>query len=158
MHATMRTAGLVLLVASLAACGKKDAASAGDTLGATAAATLPPIDTTPATPAAPTLGTITLGSAVGADKRVTAPKETFGVRDTIYAAVETNGTGTAQKLKAVWTMGAETVRADSLMLDLTGPTVSEFHISRPRAWPAGTYRLTVTLNDGPAQTKDFTVR
>ena len=55
-------------------------------------------------------------------------------------------------------MGAETVRTDSLMVDLNGQTVSEFHISRPRAWPAGAYRLTVTLNDGAAQTKDFTVR
>lgn len=155
MHATMRIAALALAVASVAACGKKDAAPAGDTLTPVAA------DTgalSPSASATPTLGTITLGSAIGADKRVTMPKDAFGVRDTIYAAVETNGTGTGQKLKAVWTMGAETVRADSLMLDLTGPTVSEFHISRPQPWPAGSYRLSVTLNDGPAQTKDFTVR
>jgi hypothetical protein len=155
MHATMRSAVLFLAAASLAACGKKDAAPAGDTLTTTTADTT---SLTPAAPATPTLGAITLGSAVGADKRVTAPKDSFGVRDTIYASVETSGTGSGQKLKAVWTMGSETVRTDSLMLDLTGPTVSEFHISRPRAWPAGSYRLTVTLNDGAPQTKDFTVR
>jgi len=154
MHATKRIAGLVLAFTVLAGCGKKDdAAPAGDTLSMGSPSTLPP-----AASATPMVGMITLGSAVGADKRVSAPKETFGVRDTIYASVETDGTGMAQKLKAVWTMGAETVKTDSLMLDLNGPTVSEFHISRPRAWPAGTYRLTVTLNDGAAQTKDFTVR
>lgn len=153
MHATKRIAGLMLVLAVLAACGKKDA-PASDTLVSTSPGTPLP----PAASAAPTVGAITLGSAVGADKRVTAPKETFGVRDTIYASVETNGTGTGQKLKAVWTMGSDTVRTDSLMLDLTGPAVSEFRISRPRAWPAGAYRLTVTLNDGAAQAKDFTVR
>lgn len=155
MHAMKRVAGLVLAVAAVAACGRDDdARPAGDTITtSTPGTTLPP-----AAPATPTVGAITLGSAVGADKRVTAPRETFGVRDTIYASVETNGTGTGQKLKAVWTMGTDTVRTDSLMLDLAGPTVSEFHISRPRAWPAGTYLLTVTLNDGATQTRDFTVR
>ena len=155
MRATMRgIMGVFVAAAAVAACGKKDAAPAGDTLTATTAT----IDQPAAAPATPTLGAVTLGSAIGADKRATAPKETFGVRDTIYASVETNGTGTGQKLKAVWSKGTETVKTDSLMLDLSGPTVSEFHISRPRAWPAGTYRVAVSLNDGPAQTKDFTVR
>lgn len=153
MHAKMRLAGMLLAVAALTACGGKDADTATDTL-----ATSAPMNPLPPASAAPTISTISLGKAIGADKRVTAPMETFGVRDTIYAAVETNGTGTGQKLKAVWTMGTDTVRTDSLMIDATGPTVSEFHISRPRAWPAGTYRLDVTLNDGPAQTKQFTVR
>jgi hypothetical protein len=156
MSASLRSiAGLGLAVAALVACGKKDEGAAVDTTLTPPATTTP---ATPAAPAAPTLGAITLGSALGPDKRVAAPKETFGVRDTIYASVATDGSGTAQKLKAVWTMGAESVRTDSLMLDLSGPTVSEFHISRPRAWPAGTYRLTVTLNDGAAQTKDFVVK
>ena len=106
----------------------------------------------------PELRYVTLGSAIGADKLVTAAKEAFGVRDTIYASVSTTGAGENVKLKALWTFGAETVRADSLILNLVGATVSEFHITRPRAWPVGAYRVSVTLNDGAPQTRDFTVR
>jgi hypothetical protein len=120
----------------------------------------PAADTTvpPPAPVAPQLTTITLGSAIGADRQIAAVKDTFGLRDTIYVSVATQGSGDNQKLKAVWTFGTETVRADSLMLNFNGPTVSEFHISRPRAWPKGAYRVAVSLNDGPPQTRDFVVR
>ncbi len=143
MHVMTRgLAAAVFAAAVLAGCKKEQA----------------PPPPPPAAPAAPAIGGLTLGSAIGADKRVTAARDTFGVRDTIYVSVATDGTGTGQKLKAVWTFGAEQVRADSLVLDLAGPAVSEFHISRPRAWPTGAYRVTVTLNDGGAQTRDFVVR
>jgi len=44
---------------------------------------------------------VSLGNAVGEDKRVTASVEAFGAKDTIYAVVETAGTGHA-KLRALW--------------------------------------------------------
>jgi len=112
----------------------------------------------PPPPALPSLGTLTLGSAIGADKRITAVKDTFAVRDTIYASVATTGSADNTKLKAVWTFGAETVRADSLVLNLSGPADSEFHISRPRAWPKGNYQVTITLNDGASMARAFVVR
>jgi len=121
----------------------------------------PARDTTAAVPAAPApaaLGTITTGKAIGADKNVTAPSDTFGVRDTIYASIATTGSGDNVKLKAVWTFGSSTVRADSQMVNLSGPAVSEFHISRPKAWPKGAYKVTITLNDGQSQQHDFVVK
>jgi hypothetical protein len=118
----------------------------------------PPPPPVAAAPTVPELRGLTLGSAIGADKAVTAAKDAFGVRDTIYVSIATAGVGDNVKLKALWTFGAQTVRADSLTLSLNGPAVSEFHISRPRAWPVGAYRVTVTLNDGGAQTRDFAVR
>lgn len=112
----------------------------------------------PLPPAAPALGALTLGSAITADKRVTASKDTFAVRDTIYVSIPTTGAGDNAKLKVVWTFGTETVRADSMTLNLPGPTVSEFHITRPRAWPTGAYQVSVSLNDGTAATKAFVVK
>lgn len=111
----------------------------------------------PPPPAAPAIGGLTLGKALNADKSVAASLDTFAVRDTIYVSIATTGAGDNQKLKAVWTFGAETVRADSLMLNLAGPAASEFHISRPRPWPTGAYRVTVTLNDAGTMTRDFVV-
>jgi hypothetical protein len=112
----------------------------------------------PPPPTRPSLSALNLGSAIGVDKRITAAKDTFAVRDTIYASVATTGSAAATKLKAVWTLGAETVRADSLVLDLSGPADSEFHISRPKAWPKGTYQVTITLNDGASMARSFVVK
>jgi len=117
----------------------------------------PPAAEAPA-PALPRLAALTLGSAIGADKRITAAKDTFAVRDTIYASVATTGSAAATKLKAVWTFGEEQVRADSLVLDLSGPADSEFHISRPKAWPKGTYQVTITLNDAASMARTFIVK
>src|SRR5687767_10711950 len=49
-----------------------------------------------------TAGTINLGKAIDSDKRIAAPTETFAKGDTIYATVDTTGTGAAT-LKAKWT-------------------------------------------------------
>jgi hypothetical protein len=118
----------------------------------------PPPPPPPPAPAAAAVGGLTLGKAIGADKNITATKDTFGLRDTIYVSVATTGSGQNQKLMAHWKFGAETVKDDSLMLDLNGPSVSEFHITRPRAWPTGTYSVTVALNSNPATTKTFVIR
>jgi hypothetical protein len=143
MHVMKRSlAAAALAAAVLAGCKKEP----------------PPPPPMAEAPIAPEVRGLTLGSAIGADKAVMAAKDTFGVRDTIYVSIATDGTGDNVMLKALWTFGADTVRADSLTLNMSGPAVSEFHISRPRAWPKGAYRVSVTLNDGAPQARDFVVR
>jgi hypothetical protein len=146
-------AGLVLLVPIAgAACSKKEAPPP------------PPPVTEPATtlPAPASVTGVTLGKAIGADKKVTEPADAFGAKDTIYASVDTAGTGHA-KLRAVWTFvrGEKTAKVDetTLELDATGPATNEFHIAKPSGWPKGDYRLDVFLNDGPTpvMTKAFKV-
>jgi len=123
---------------------------------ATAAPTAAP------TPAPVSVSAVTLGNAIGADKKVSAPMETFGAKDTIYASVETAGVGAA-KLRALWTFvkGDKTAKVDetTIELDAAAPTVNEFHVSKPSGWPTGDYRVEVFLNDAaaPAVTKTFKV-
>ncbi|HEY2944924.1 MAG TPA: hypothetical protein VGN09_21000 [Vicinamibacteria bacterium] len=106
---------------------------------------------------------VALGSSIGPDKRVTAATEAFGAKDTIYASVETAGTGHA-KLRAKWSFvkGDKTAKVDETMIefDSAGPVVNEFHISKPSGWPKGDYRLEVFLGDAesPAATRSFRVR
>jgi hypothetical protein len=142
MHVLSRSsAALAVALAVLAGCKKQEQPA-------------PP----PLPPAAPALGALTLGSAIGTDKRVTTAKDTFAVRDTLYVSIPTTGSGNNAVLKVVWTFGAETVRADSMTLNLGGPSVTEFHISRPRAWPTGAYQVAVTLNGGTPATRPFVVK
>jgi hypothetical protein len=125
----------------------------------------PPPTTTVATttlPAPVSVSAVTLGNAIGADKKVSAAMETFGVQDTIYASVETAGIGHA-KLRALWSFvkGEKTAKVDETVIefDATAPTVNEFHIAKPSGWPKGDYKVEIFLGDDatPAVTKAFKV-
>ena len=138
-------------VLALAACGKKDEPPK------------PRTETTPITvaPAGVHVAGINLGDSLGPQKKVTQPTDVFGKKDTIYAAVDTTGTGTAI-LNAKWTYRANgsdvLVREDSQTITPTGPATSEFHVSKPDGWPEGAYRVDITLAGDPAGSKTFTVK
>jgi hypothetical protein len=113
-------------------------------------------------PAPVSVSAVALGTAIGTDKRVAAATETFGAKDTIYASVETAGTGHA-KLRARWSFvkGDKTAKVDETAIDIdaAGPAVNEFHISKPSGWPKGDYKLEVFLGDAesPVATRTFKV-
>ena len=120
--------------------------------------------TAPATtlPAPVSVAGVTLGKSVGADKKVAAALDAFGAKDTIYASVDTVGTGHA-KLRALWSFvkRAKTVKVDetAIEFDSAAPATNEFHISKPSGWPKGDYKVEIFLGDGatPAMTKSFKV-
>ena len=140
-NALYATGLAVLLALTMSACSKKPAP--------------------PAMPAVVTVKAVTVGKAIGADKRVTAPASSFARTDTIYAAVETDGSGTAT-LKAKWTYHKSdkvaVVNENSQTLAATGPAVTEFHISKPDGWPTGDYQVEVFLNDASASVQKFAVQ
>jgi hypothetical protein len=112
-------------------------------------------------PAGVSAGTVALGKAIGPDKKVTTPGESFAKGDTIYVTIDTTGTGPAV-LKAKWTFqkGGQTtvVKEDTQTIMPTGPATSEFHISKPDGWPPGDYMVEVTVDDKPVAVKHFTVK
>jgi len=125
----------------------------------TPAATAAPVTTLPAPVS---VSAVALGTAIGADKRVAAATETFSPKDTIYASVETAGTGHAE-LRARWSFvkGDKTAKVDetAIEFDSAGPAVNEFHISKPSGWPKGDYKVEIFLGDAesPAATRTFKV-
>jgi hypothetical protein len=144
---------IALPVVATLACSKSEAPPP------TPAATAAPATTLPAPV---TVSTVSLGTAIGADKRVMAATDTFSAKDTIYASVETAGTGHA-RLRARWSFvkGDKTAKVDETALDLdaAGPAVNEFHISKPSGWPKGDYKVEVFLGDteSPVATRTFKV-
>jgi hypothetical protein len=138
MNTIPRYLALALFALGLAACKK-------ETPPAPAPAPAPaPTTITPAPAAAVTVSTATLGKSVGADKRVSAATESFAKGDTIYVSVATSGSGTAT-LKARWTFASGgksvPVKEDSQTIQASGPSVTEFHVSKPDGWPAGDYQV-----------------
>jgi hypothetical protein len=156
MNKTIRFLALALVAVGLVACKK-------DPPPAPAPAPAPKTAPAPApAPAGVSVFSATLGSAVGADKKVSAPKETFAKGDTIYVAIDTAGSGSAN-LKAKWTFIGKDgkpvpVKEDTQTIQAAGPTTTEFHVSKPDGWPAGDYQVEVLLNDQVVQTKRFAVK
>jgi hypothetical protein len=145
---------------ALSACNKNAPQESATTTAAEASAPAAPVST-PAAPASATpvtLVSVDIGSAVGPDQKVTAATTTFTPRDTIYASVATDGTGNAT-LDAKWTyQDGQTVKEDSKTIAATGPATTTFSISKPDGWPAGDYKVEISLNGTPAASKDFSVK
>ncbi|SEW27099.1 hypothetical protein [Luteibacter sp. 329MFSha] len=184
--ATATVAGLLVLTA----CGKKDEQQDAPAPAATApaAATPAPAATAPATapapaataaaapsapaaaPAAPAaaseslkVGSVTLGNAVGADKKVAKAKNAFAPTDkTIYASVATEGTTAGATLNAKWTFQdgetVTTVSDISQSISTDGPAVTTFKIQNPNEWPEGKYKVTVSLNGQAVGNEAFEVK
>jgi hypothetical protein len=108
-----------------------------------------------------TLSSVSLGKAVGADKKVSAATEVFAKGDTIHASIDTTGAGSATVLaKWSFTKDGKTVpvKEESATLNATGPATTEFHISKPDGWPAGDYQVEILVNGKSAATKSFKVQ
>ena len=108
-----------------------------------------------------TLSSVTLGKGIGPEKKVVQASDSFARNDTIYASVDTAGAG-ATTLKAKWTYRANgqdvLVREDTQAINPTGPATSEFHVSKPDGWPAGSYQVEVTTSGNATTTRAFTVK
>ena len=113
-------------------------------------------------PAVVSVAGVTLGNGIDANKKITTAVDTFTPKETIYASVDTIGTGPA-KLRALWSFvrGEKVAKVDETTIEVnaTGPTTNEFHVSKPSGWPKGDYKVEIFLNDAavPAQTKTFKV-
>jgi hypothetical protein len=137
------------LVVGTSACGRKDQADTGSGTAGGAVEASAPIR----------VADVTLGRAIGPDKRVTNQTDTFGTRDTIYASVRTTGTGSGAQLVARWTyQDGQVVNEGTETISPTGEAYTEFHISKPSEWPKGKYTLRVLLNGSEVQTKEFSVQ
>jgi hypothetical protein len=146
---------------ALSACGKDESHTAPPTsTPPTTTSTPPPAAPPPAPAAAPvTVASVDLGSAVGADQRVTTPASEFTPQDTIYAAVSTTGSAANAVLNAKWTyQDGQTVNESSQTIAPSGPAVTTFHISKPDGWPAGTYKVEISLDGKSVASKDFSVK
>jgi hypothetical protein len=157
MNRKIILATLAALVLTLNACGKKEEPKPQ----VAPAPTTAPAPVPPPVMAGVAVGSVTLGNAIGVGMKVAQAADSFAKKDTIYASVDTTGSGTAT-LKAKWTYrkgGQESlVKEDKQTIAPTGPASSEFHISKPDGWPAGDYQVEIFVDDKLAQSKSFTVK
>ena len=140
------------LAVGAAACAKKDATTdevAGGTVDTSGAVATPAFK----------VADVNLGRSIDADKKIKDGTKEFGVRDTIYASVKTEGSATGANLTARWTFqDGQVVEEQTQTINATGDAITEFHMTKATAWPKGTYKLTILLNGAPVETEDFEVK
>lgn len=122
---------------------------------------VPPTTTMPAAEAGAsqvTLSSVQLGSTIDANNKIVASGDTFAPRDSIYAEVDTAGSGQAT-LAAKWSyQDGQTVHEDSKTLDASGAQTTVFMINRPSGFPAGNYKVDISLDGRQVASKDFSVK
>ena len=144
-----------LVALGITACKKGDTADSSS-MNPPAAA---PAPTPP--PAASALSIFT-GRRIGDNKQISDSTSTFGVRDTMYVVVTTDNTPSGGNLMAKWTYQTGQV-VDSIIqqVDKTDATktttVTEFHVAKASAWPAGKYTVDITLDGRSLGTKTMEV-
>jgi hypothetical protein len=152
----LRAALVAVAVVALAAgaCRKREQTATQTTPDTSAPATVPTAE-----PAASVRVTdVQLGSSLAADKKVTAPTDTFSPKDTIFASVATEGSGSTT-LRAKWTFqDGQTVKEDSRTISPSGNAQTEFSIQKPDGWPKGNYKVEISADGQPAVAKDFKIQ
>ena len=102
---------------------------------------------------------VELGRSIGGDKRVTDKTDSFRPNDIIYATVVTDGSSSSSTIKVRWTYeDGQIVEESQQTITPTGEAATEFHISKPDGWPPGKYKVEVSLNGSPVQTREFEVQ
>lgn len=160
-RATSRALCMTLAVAlgvALAACSKKDDNAAVQTPPASTPATTPAPASTPV--AALRITEVDLGRSIGSDKHISNKSDSFGVRDTIYLSVITEGAAPSAKVSARWMYrDNQVVKQQTETIAPTGGTAAtSFRLDKASAWPKGKYKVIVSLDGAAVQTKEFEVK
>lgn len=149
----------VLLLATIALVGCKK-----DTPAPPPASAEPPVVLTPApAPAAVSVVSVDLATAVAADAKLATPVGSFAPTDTIIAVISTSTldpmASLPGKLGARWTFqDGQVVNDESQDVVFTGAGTTQFQIAKPDGWPAGNYKVEISLNGVLAQSRDFSVQ
>ncbi|MBE2211237.1 MAG: hypothetical protein IAE66_06485 [Xanthomonadaceae bacterium] len=158
-HLTIALASALVATVGITGCKKKEEAAAPPPAAEAAPTPAPAPVETVAVVAPVTIDAIELGNAVGADNRVTTVSTVFVPTDAIYAAVNTAGAAApGNKLNVKWTyQDGQTVYTEDRTMD-GADTVYAFKIANPKGWPAGKYKVEVSLDGGQLQTREFEVK
>lgn len=154
---------------ALAGCGKSgnDAASTAPAAPSPSATVIAPAPQAPANGSLPSgdmsstvmVANVVLGSKVdAATSKVTASGDSFAPKDAIYASVDTSGNGNGT-LSAKWSyQDGQVVHQDSKSITSSGPQTTAFMISKPSGFPAGNYKVDISLDGKQVTSKDFSVK
>lgn len=105
------------------------------------------------------VASVMIGKAIGANNLITEPTFQFAPQDTVYVSVGTTGVPDSAVLTAVWHFQTgQVIDSTSRTIRSEGPQNTEFHVSRPKGWQPGTYKVTVFADGDSVDARTFAVR
>jgi len=104
---------------------------------------------------------LTLGTAVDAAHRITAPGTRFAPdAKTLYASVDTRGQTAEATLNARWRYlegDGQLISSINQSIAADGPATTTFTLHNPDLWPEGKYRVEIFLDGTPVIQRDFEI-
>jgi hypothetical protein len=105
--------------------------------------------------------TLAVGDAVNADHKVRKPGDHFTQNQkTLYASVLTAGSTNGATLNATWRYlegKGQLVSSISQRIATSGPATTTFKVENPNLWPAGKYKVDITLDGKPVASQNFEI-
>ena len=101
---------------------------------------------------------VSIGRSISPDKTIGEKTDSFRPSDTFYVSVRAEGSAPNAIVKARWLFqNSQLVNESEQTIVPQGSAITEFHVSKPDSWPAGEYKVEVSINGSPAVTKTFKV-
>jgi hypothetical protein len=156
---------LVAVIGSVAIVGCKKKEEAAATPPPTAVEPAPAPEPLPAPAATASIASVEIGSAVDTAMKVTTATASFKPKDTVYVSIATATSDPAATVagkvgaKLTYMNGTEemVVSDETRDLNLTDKDATHFQFAKPDGWPAGKYKIAVTLDGNVVQTREFDV-
>lgn len=141
-------------------------ASAGTAASASAApASASTATQAPATPAANNgfqVSSVTLGDSVNNEHKVRKDMTSFTPNQkTLYVSVDTTGSTQGATLNAKWSYlegNGEEVMSTSQSVITDGPATTTFRVQNPDLWPAGKYKVDISVDGKQVASKAFEIK
>lgn len=115
----------------------------------------PPPEPPPLPEASP--NAVAVGSALGTNGAVQAPKPTYAPGDTVHASVPAAGLGASDTVTVYWTHADGGVDKDENKQVPPGAAYVNFSFAADDGMRAGDYNVQVDVNDQPVGLVDFSV-
>ena len=100
---------------------------------------------------------IAVGSALGPNQAITAPKPMYSTSDTIYVSMPTKGQPAGGKAHVYWTAAQTGLSVKEEDKPLSGDFIN-FQISSADGLKPGSYNVEIDVNDKPVGIVDFKVQ
>lgn len=117
---------------------------------------------TPATNDSFQVSSVTLGDSVNSEHQVRKDMATFTPNEkTLYVSVDTTGSTQGATLNAKWSYlegNGQEVMSTSQSIIADGPATTTFRVQNPNLWPAGKYKVDISVDGKQAASKTFEVK
>jgi hypothetical protein len=109
-----------------------------------------------------TVAAVTVGNQLDGTRAISKEQRHFAPEDkAIYASVATTGRSDNATLNAKWSYedgNGQLFSSTTESIATDGPAVTTFKVQNPNAWPAGKYKVVISLNGKAVASENFEVR